>query len=84
MQLTWYCEVNQQVLKYVQGQSSAAKRTAVALAFLRVAQTLLQEVQQSLSRGDTAMDLDEDEEQAMGPLSSQAGALSEISNKPEA
>ncbi len=75
MQLTGYCEVDGQIVTCVQGQTSVEERTAMALAFLRVAQTLLQEVKQSLSRGDTAMDLDEDEEQAMVPLSSQAGAL---------
>ena len=55
----------------------------MALAFLRVAQSLLQEVQQSLSRGHTAMDLDEEDVQPTGPLSSQAGALFVIGDKPE-
>lgn len=56
----------------------------MALLFLRVAQILLQEVQQSLSQGHTAMDIDEDDEQPTGPLSTQAGALSVIGAEPEA
>ena len=55
----------------------------MVLAFLRVAHNLLQEVQQSLSRGHTAMDLDEEDVQPTGPLSSQAGASSVAGDKPE-
>ena len=45
------------------------------MTFLRVAQALLEEVWQSVSRNESAMDLDEDDEQPTGPLTSQAGAF---------
>lgn len=63
----------------VQGQTLSSKRTAVALTFLRVAQVLLQEVQQSLSGRSEAMDLDEEDEQPTGAFTFQSGAPSVIS-----
>ena len=81
MRLTYGRRSKKDELTCAQGQVSAGKRTATALLFIKVAQSLLQEVQQSLSREDTAMDLDEDDEQPMGPLSSQAGAILVVSEE---
>ena len=47
----------------------------MALTFLQAAQSLLQQVQQNISLGESSMDIDEDDEPPSGSLSAQPGAV---------